>query len=65
MGMSSDYLIALEQGSTMVRIGSAILRTRNKGNPNILFKKIVLATLIASINASLFNPCNIVLFKIR
>lgn len=29
MGMSSDYLIALEEGSTMVRVGSAIFGTRN------------------------------------
>lgn len=36
MGMSSDYLTALEQGSTMVRIGSAIFGEREiKRNPNI------------------------------
>jgi pyridoxal phosphate enzyme (YggS family) len=29
MGMSSDYLIALEEGSTMVRIGSALFGERN------------------------------------
>ncbi|MFC5411624.1 YggS family pyridoxal phosphate-dependent enzyme [Larkinella bovis] len=29
MGMSSDYLIAIEEGSTMVRVGSAIFGTRN------------------------------------
>jgi PLP dependent protein len=29
MGMSGDYLIAQEEGSTMVRIGSAIFGTRN------------------------------------
>ena len=29
MGMSADYLIALEEGSTMVRIGSAIFGKRN------------------------------------
>jgi PLP dependent protein len=29
MGMSSDYLIAQEEGSTMVRIGSAIFGARN------------------------------------
>lgn len=29
MGMTSDYLIALEEGSTMVRIGSAIFGERN------------------------------------
>lgn len=29
MGMSSDYLIALEEGSTMVRVGSAIFGSRN------------------------------------
>lgn len=29
MGMSSDYLIAAEEGSTMVRIGSAIFGSRN------------------------------------
>jgi len=30
MGMSDDYKIAIEEGSTMVRIGSAIFGTRNK-----------------------------------
>ena len=29
MGMSSDYLIAVEEGSTMVRVGSAIFGSRN------------------------------------
>lgn len=29
MGMSSDYRIALEEGSTMVRVGSAIFGSRN------------------------------------
>ena len=29
MGMSSDYLIAMEEGSTMVRIGSSIFGPRN------------------------------------
>ena len=29
MGMSSDYLIAIEEGSTMVRVGSAIFGKRN------------------------------------
>jgi len=29
MGMSSDYQLAIEQGSTMVRIGSAIFGNRN------------------------------------
>ena len=29
MGMSSDYTIALEEGSTMIRVGSAIFGTRN------------------------------------
>lgn len=29
IGMSSDYLIALKQGSTMVRVGSAIFGERN------------------------------------
>jgi pyridoxal phosphate enzyme (YggS family) len=29
MGMSSDYLIAIEEGSTMVRVGSAIFGARN------------------------------------
>jgi pyridoxal phosphate enzyme (YggS family) len=32
MGMSNDYKIAIEEGSTMVRIGSAILGERNYGN---------------------------------
>jgi PLP dependent protein len=31
MGMSGDYQIAQEEGSTMVRIGSAIFGTRNYG----------------------------------
>jgi hypothetical protein len=30
MGMSSDYTIALEEGSTMIRIGTAIFGERNK-----------------------------------
>ena len=29
MGMSSDYLIAIDEGSTMVRVGSAIFGKRN------------------------------------
>lgn len=29
MGMSSDYLIALQNGSTMIRVGSAIFGSRN------------------------------------
>lgn len=29
MGMSSDYLTAIEEGSTMVRVGSAIFGSRN------------------------------------
>ena len=29
MGMSADYEIAIDQGSTMVRIGSAIFGRRN------------------------------------
>lgn len=29
MGMSSDYLIAIQEGSTMVRIGSSIFGSRN------------------------------------
>lgn len=32
MGMSNDYKIAIEEGSTMVRIGSAIFGERNYGN---------------------------------
>jgi len=32
MGMSGDYQIAIEEGSTMVRIGSSIFGTRNYGN---------------------------------
>lgn len=34
MGMTSDYQIALEEGSTMVRIGSAIFGARNY-NPEV------------------------------
>ena len=30
MGMSGDYNLAIEQGSTMVRVGSAIFGHRNK-----------------------------------
>ncbi|KXK23090.1 MAG: alanine racemase [Bacteroidetes bacterium OLB12] len=29
MGMSADYKIAIEQGSTLIRIGTAILGARN------------------------------------
>ena len=29
MGMTGDYPIAVEEGSTMVRIGSAIFGSRN------------------------------------
>lgn len=29
MGMSDDYLIAIEEGSTLVRIGSSIFGVRN------------------------------------
>jgi PLP dependent protein len=29
MGMSSDYLLAIEEGSTLVRVGSAIFGSRN------------------------------------
>jgi uncharacterized pyridoxal phosphate-containing UPF0001 family protein len=29
MGMSDDYLIAIEEGSTMIRVGSAIFGSRN------------------------------------
>jgi pyridoxal phosphate enzyme (YggS family) len=32
MGMSNDYKIAIEEGSTMVRIGSAIFGERDYGN---------------------------------
>ncbi len=32
MGMSSDYAIAIEEGSTLVRIGSSILGDRNYSN---------------------------------
>ncbi|MDR1523099.1 MAG: YggS family pyridoxal phosphate-dependent enzyme [Endomicrobium sp.] len=32
MGMSRDYKIAIEEGSTMIRIGSAIFGERNYGN---------------------------------
>ncbi|WP_297702625.1 YggS family pyridoxal phosphate-dependent enzyme [uncultured Eudoraea sp.] len=41
MGMSGDYRIAIQQGSTMVRIGSSIFGIRNntmkKGLPKLLF----------------------------
>jgi hypothetical protein len=30
MGMSGDYKLAIEQGSTMIRVGSAIFGHRNK-----------------------------------
>jgi uncharacterized pyridoxal phosphate-containing UPF0001 family protein len=29
MGMSGDYKIAIEEGSTMIRVGSAIFGNRN------------------------------------
>ena len=32
MGMSSDYLLAIEEGSTMVRIGSLLFGERNTAN---------------------------------
>ena len=32
MGMSGDYRIAVEEGSTMVRVGSAIFGARNYAN---------------------------------
>ena len=36
MGMSGDYVIALEEGSTMIRVGSAIFGEREiKKNPNV------------------------------
>ena len=31
MGMSGDYMIAVEEGSTIVRVGSAIFGPRNYG----------------------------------
>jgi len=34
MGMSSDYKIAIEEGSTMVRVGSSIFGHRNYGASN-------------------------------
>lgn len=32
MGMSGDYLVAMEEGSTMVRVGSSIFGSRNYSN---------------------------------
>ena len=32
MGMSGDYLIALEEGSTMIRVGSLIFGSRDYSN---------------------------------
>jgi uncharacterized pyridoxal phosphate-containing UPF0001 family protein len=29
MGMSSDYKLAIEEGSTMIRVGTAIFGDRN------------------------------------
>jgi uncharacterized pyridoxal phosphate-containing UPF0001 family protein len=29
MGMSGDYLVAIEEGATLVRVGSAIFGTRS------------------------------------
>jgi pyridoxal phosphate enzyme (YggS family) len=34
MGMTDDYTIAIEEGATMIRIGSAIFGSRNS-NPNV------------------------------
>jgi pyridoxal phosphate enzyme (YggS family) len=34
MGMSSDYKVAIEEGSSMIRIGSAIFGNRNYGKTN-------------------------------
>jgi len=37
IGMSSDYLLALEAGSTIIRVGSAIFGEREiKKNPNVI-----------------------------
>jgi hypothetical protein len=33
MGMSSDYKIAIEEGSTMIRIGSSIFGERDYDKP--------------------------------
>ncbi|MBW6513133.1 MAG: YggS family pyridoxal phosphate-dependent enzyme [Candidatus Syntrophosphaera sp.] len=33
MGMSDDYLVALEEGSNMLRLGSALFGARNYGDP--------------------------------
>ena len=32
MGMSNDYMIAIEEGSTVVRVGSAIFGERDYSN---------------------------------
>jgi hypothetical protein len=34
MGMSEDYLIALEEGSNMLRLGTIIFGARNYGGTN-------------------------------
>jgi len=34
MGMSEDYLIALEEGSNMLRLGTIIFGVRNYGGTN-------------------------------
>ena len=34
MGMSGDYKIAIEKGSTMIRLGSTIFGSRNKKMEN-------------------------------
>jgi uncharacterized pyridoxal phosphate-containing UPF0001 family protein len=33
MGMSGDYEVAIEEGSTIVRVGSAIFGARSAWNP--------------------------------
>jgi uncharacterized pyridoxal phosphate-containing UPF0001 family protein len=33
MGMSSDYLVAIEEGATLVRVGTAIFGERQRTRP--------------------------------
>lgn len=40
MGMSDDYITAIEEGSNMVRIGSLLFGARRKENNNTVFKNL-------------------------
>ena len=35
MGMTGDYMVAIEEGATMVRVGTAIFGARNYAQTNV------------------------------